>query len=114
MSEAQYAVVMTTAASVEEAQKITDSLLEKKLAACVQLINISSHYFWDNTICNSPEILLLIKCKASLYSQIEECIKSDHSYDVPEIICVPILNGAPPYLNWIDEVSISTDSARHI
>ena len=109
MSEARYAVVMTTAASVEEAQKITDSLLEKKLAACVQHVNISSHYFWDNAICNDREILLLIKCKASLYSQIEECIKANHSYEIPEIISVPILDGSLPYLNWVDSVSASAD-----
>jgi len=105
MSEDRYAVVMTTAGSEQEAKKITESLLEKRLAACIQQVNISSHYIWENKICNNSEILLLIKCKASLYSQIEKAIQADHSYEVPEIICVPVTDGFLPYLNWIDEVS---------
>jgi len=109
MGENRYAVVMTTAGSEQEAKKITESLLEKKLAACIQHIGISSHYSWENKICNDSEILLLIKCRASLYSQIEEAIKANHSYEVPEIICVPVTVGFLPYLNWIDEVSALTD-----
>jgi len=109
MSEGRYAVVMTTAGSEQEAKRITESLLEKRLAACIQLMSISSHYSWENEICNNTEILLLIKCRASLYSQIEDVIKANHSYEVPEIICVFITDGFLPYLNWIDEVSDTTN-----
>jgi len=107
MNEDCCAVVMTAAGSEQEAKRITESLLEKRLAACIQHVDISSHYCWENEICNNVEILLLIKCRASLYSEIEDAIRAEHSYEVPEIVCVPVTGGFPPYLNWIDEVSAS-------
>ena len=99
-----YAIVLTTCANDEEAKKIITELLNRKLAACIQTFSINSHYLWKGEVCNDDEIILLIKCNESNYSNIEACILSNHTYELPEIIVLPINNGLEKYLNWIDEV----------
>lgn len=104
--ESSYAVVITTASSSEEAEKIAMALLERKLAACIQVTEIKSYYFWENKVNADPEQLLLIKCKAADYAAIESCIGEVHSYDVPEIVQLPITAGSSSYLKWITEVTL--------
>ncbi len=99
-----YAVVITTFSSKEEAEKIVKTLLEEKLAACVQLTEIKSSYWWKGKIENSQEILCLIKTKENLFEKIESRIKELHSYSVPEIIMLRIEKGNEEYLKWIEEV----------
>lgn len=98
-----YCIISTAASSSAEADKITAALLEQRAAACVQQIKIESAYHWQGKIEHSPEILLLIKTKEDLYSEVEKLIKSNHSYQIPEIIRLPIEGGLPAYLNWIGE-----------
>lgn len=103
--ENKYAVVVTTFASDEDAKIVIDALLEKKLAACIQVFHVESFYFWDGDIANEPESILFIKCKDIDFHEIKECILSLHNYDTPEVIKLPITGGSDSYLNWIDEVT---------
>lgn len=100
-----YLVVITTCGSQDEAENLASQIIKSKLAACVQLSNITSYYIWDGEVNNDPEVKLLIKTRKALYDQLEAMIKNLHSYDVPEIIALPVLSGLKDYLDWIDEVT---------
>ena len=105
MGSESYSVVITTCATKEDAQTIASALLEQKLAACVQSLEITSAFFWEGSVNNESEQLLLIKAKTSLYSEIEKCIVQVHKYDIPEIVRLSIEEGLAAYLKWIEEVS---------
>jgi periplasmic divalent cation tolerance protein len=99
-----YCVVLTTASSIQEARKLAGFLLEKRLAACVNLIpSVESHYRWKDKREKASEVLLLIKTESRQYRQLEASLKSRHSYSVPEIIQIPIRKGYKSYLQWISE-----------
>ena len=100
-----YCVVITTCGSSEEGEKLASQLVESKLAACVQLSSIISYYTWEGKVNRDPECKLVIKTRKALYDQVENFIKEHHSYDVPEIIELPIQSGSKEYLTWIDEVT---------
>jgi periplasmic divalent cation tolerance protein len=100
-----YCVIITTCATEDDAKQLIQPLLSEKLAACIQMLPIRSHYTWKGKPAEEPEVQLLIKAKASLYDAIEDCIRRHHKYEVPEIIQVPISRGSASYLAWIDEVS---------
>jgi periplasmic divalent cation tolerance protein len=94
--------VVTTTASKDEAERIARTLLEKRLAACVQIIGpIESLYWWQGTINKSEEWMCLAKSKLGLLSQIEGTIKALHSYEVPEILALPVVAGSERYLQWL-------------
>ena len=94
--------MLTTAGSEQEAQRIADSLLEARLAACVQVLGpIASTYRWQGAVERATEWQCLAKTEARLYDQVEAAIRSAHSYDEPEIIALPILAASPGYLTWI-------------
>jgi len=95
--------MLTTCPDKEMAAKIANHLVEKRLAACVQLCPIESVYLWQGDICREDEITLVIKSKASLFDQVRTEIQAHHSYQVPEIIQVPITDGLTSYLRWIDD-----------
>jgi len=99
-------VVFMTAASREEAEKIASHLVENRLAACVQLVSdIQSIYWWEGKICNDKEVLLSAKTTEKLFPELVAAVKSLHSYQVPELVFVPIQDGLPAYLDWIHEVT---------
>lgn len=98
----KYCVVLTTLGNEKDARKTIDSVLTEKLAACVQAINIGSHYAWDGEICHDQEVLLLFKTSWKLYDALETKIKEIHPYDTPEIIAVDVEKGFKGYLDWID------------
>ena len=100
-----FCIIMTTCAEFAEAERIATGLVGQKLAACVQISNITSCYTWKGQTHNDPEYRLLIKAPSNLYNRIEQCIKDMHSYEVPEIIQIPIQAGFKEYLNWIAEVT---------
>ncbi len=100
-----YCVVITTCGNREEAEKLADLIIENQLAACVQLSSITSYYTWDGQMNKDSEIRILIKTRTQLYDELEKFIKENHSYDVPEIIEIPIQSGSKEYLSWIDEVT---------
>lgn len=100
-SNSNYGVVLVTAGSQEEAEAIATSLVKLQLAACVNLLPIQSIYTWQGELHKEQEWQLLIKTDLSKFPALEAKIRELHSYEVPEIIALPILVGSQPYLNWI-------------
>jgi len=95
-------LVLTTAGSKEEARKIARALVERRLAACVNVVpQIESVYRWEGKVEEAQEWLLVIKTTGSAYERVRDAIKELHSYQVPECICISIEDGSPDYLNWI-------------
>jgi len=104
MSEA--IIVLVTCGSEEEAVKISNALVEERLAACVNLISpVRSIYRWEEKIWDEKEWLLIIKTQRKRFQEIETRVKSLHSYSVPEIIALPIIAGSSSYLNWLVEMT---------
>lgn len=99
----QYGVIFVTAPTRQEADTIAQSLLSAQLAACVTLLPVHSIYAWQGTIHNDPEWQLLIKSRLDRFAELEAKIRQLHSYDVPEIIAIPIVAGSEPYLQWISQ-----------
>jgi periplasmic divalent cation tolerance protein len=101
-------LVMITAGSEEQAEQIAKTLLEERLIACANLIaGIRSLYRWKGQVCDDREILLFCKTRRELFSRLSGRVKSIHSYDVPEIIALPLLEGWQPYLEWVDQETTS-------
>ena len=96
-------IVQTTCPNKEEASNIAKSLIENKLAACIQMSEIESFYMWEDEFCNDKEILLNIKTKKENFKKIQSKIKELHSYDVPEIISIDIDKASKEYKNFIKE-----------
>ncbi|MDB9312765.1 divalent-cation tolerance protein CutA [Spirulina sp. CS-785/01] len=104
---ADYGVVLVTASSPEEARAISEVLLQEKLAACISTTAIQSLYVWEGAVQDDQEWQLMIKTDLSLFSEVEAKIKAVHSYDVPEIIALPIVQGSTLYLDWIGESTVN-------
>src|SRR5579859_4356332 len=95
---------MVTASSRRECRKIARRLIDEKLAACVNITQpVQSVYHWEGKIEQSKEFLLFIKTKRDLFPQIKTEIGLLHSYHTPEIICLPIIDGSPNYLQWVND-----------
>jgi periplasmic divalent cation tolerance protein len=95
-------IILTTAGSQEEADKIAHALVERRLAACVNIVpQIGSVYRWQGKVETAQEWLLLIKTKAELYERVRDVIQELHSYDLPECIMLEVIAGSQEYLNWI-------------
>ena len=99
----EYSMIISTFPDKESAKKTAKLLVEQRLAACVQIFPIESVYLWQNKICDENEILLLIKSRTDFFEKIATAIKENHSYEVPEIIQIPISDGLPTYLKWIGD-----------
>lgn len=99
-----YVVVFVTTKTSEEAKVIAQSVLEQRLAACVNIVpHIESMYWWENKITTATEALMIIKTTEHNVQQLMGHVKSMHSYTVPEIISLPISKGNPDYLQWIQD-----------
>jgi periplasmic divalent cation tolerance protein len=98
-----YCVILCTVGSRDEAERLAELLVTRKLAACVQVTAVSSTYSWDGALQKDSEHLLLIKTAARRYDEVEAAIREDHSYEVPEIVQIPVQRGLPAYLEWISE-----------
>jgi periplasmic divalent cation tolerance protein len=105
MDTNNYTIIMTTFENEDQANVVINDLLEKKLAACIQIQNIKSFYTWKGKIESGSELLVYIKTLKNLYLEIESLILKNHPYDTPEIIQVPIVDGYIGYLKWIDDVT---------
>lgn len=99
----QYYSIYITTKDEEEARKIGKTLVEEKLAACVNIHPIKSIYRWGGGIEEEEETALLVKTKAELADEVIERVKELHSYEVPCIVSLPIEKGNPAYLEWIKE-----------
>ncbi len=95
-------VVLSTCASPEEAEKVARALVEKKLAACVNILPaVRSIYRWKGAIEDDQETLLLIKSSRALFGELRAEIQKLHSYEIPEAIAIPIVDGLERYLEWM-------------
>lgn len=99
----RYGVVMVTTSSRAEAEAIAQNLVESKLAACVSFMPINSIYTWQGQLHKEEEWQLLIKTDLAKFEILEAKIREIHSYEVPEIIALPLVAGSAPYLAWISE-----------
>ena len=96
--------VLTTVGSEEEAEQISSALIERRLAACVQIVGpISSRYRWQGEVETAREWICVAKTRATRYADIETAIRELHSYDEPEIVATPIVAGSKGYLDWIGQ-----------
>jgi periplasmic divalent cation tolerance protein len=97
-----YILIYITASSAGEAEKIARALVEQRLAACTNIVpDIRSVFWWNQTVETEQEVLLMCKSTAALFPAIIKAVKALHSYEVPEIIGMPIILGAEDYLSWI-------------
>ena len=96
-------VVLSTASSVEEAEKIARGLVDSRLAACVNVVpGMRSFYRWKGSIENTGEWLLVIKSSRGRFDALRTALEKLHSYEVPEVIALSVIDGAQNYLNWMD------------
>ena len=97
-------VVLVTSGKREEAEQLANRLVELRLAACVSIIpNVASFYWWEGKVTRDDEFLLIIKTSRPRFEAVRKEVQRLHSYIVPEIIALPIVEGSEEYLNWIDE-----------
>ena len=100
----KYLMIMTTCPDLESAERIAGELVGKQLAACVQIVpGVKSVFRWQGEVDSAAEYLVLIKTTAAQYTAVENSINSLHSYELPEIIAVPVADGLHDYLSWIDD-----------
>ena len=99
-----YLIVFMTASNREEAEKIVRVLLEEKLIACANIIEpVSSFFWWQGKIENEKEVLAIMKSNETLFEKLQKQVTELHSYDVPEILALPIVAGSQSYLNWMKD-----------
>jgi len=99
-------IVYITAPNEDEAAKIARGLVEQHLAGCVNIVkDIRSIYSWQGKIEDEKEVLMIAKTRAELFGALKAAIKKLHSYSVPEIIAMPIIDGSADYLDWLKEVT---------
>ncbi|MCL1057395.1 divalent-cation tolerance protein CutA [Shewanella sp. Choline-02u-19] len=102
----EFLLVMTTSPDEALAKSLAHTLVQGKLAACVQISSLmTSVYEWQGEICEEKEFCLQIKCLAKHYAAIETAVLELHPYDVPELIAVPVTQGLPAYFDWIKETT---------
>ena len=102
MEEPAYIVLFITTPTTEEAQRISRALLEQRKVACVNIVpRVSSLFWWQGKIDSARESLLIVKTTASQLNELVTLVKEIHSYDVPEIVAMPIVGGNQEYLEWI-------------
>ncbi|MGB9779025.1 MAG: divalent-cation tolerance protein CutA [Candidatus Bathyarchaeia archaeon] len=99
----EYAIVLVTTANREEAEKISKALLNERLIVCANIIGpISSLFWWREKIESAEEYVLLMKTRFDMFEKLVEKVKVIHTYEVPEIIAIPIIQGFKPYLEWLN------------
>lgn len=96
-------IIYCTVPDKNEAKEIAKTLVQKKLAACVSIVDkLNSVFSWDGKICEETEFLLMIKTSRELFGRIKPLIEEMHMYNIPEIIAIPIIAGSEDYINWIE------------
>jgi periplasmic divalent cation tolerance protein len=110
--DAQYVVALITAPSREVGESIASALVQRKLAACVNIVApIRSIYTWEGKLCHDEEVLLVAKTTREVFQgEFMPAVKSLHPYDVPEIIALPIVGGSSDYLEWVEGATKAVDS----
>ena len=107
-----YVVVFITTATAEEAQRIANILVSSRKAACVNIVpQVHSRFWWQGKIDSADEALLVVKTKAARLDELIGLVKENHSYEIPEIVALPIVGGNPDYLQWLDD---ETEKKIHV
>lgn len=109
MKSKNFGIVLVTASSEEEAHQIASKLIESQLAACVTFCAITSVYRWENKLHCDDEWQLTIKTDLTKFDLLTATVKEIHSYEVPEIIAIPIVKGADSYLQWMEQELTNDD-----
>ena len=105
-----FIVVYVTVGSSDEGERLARALVEERLAACVNRVRpVQSIYRWQDRVEQSEEELLIIKTKRELFDRLKKRVQELHSYSVPEIIALPILEGSEGYLKWLEEQLLGID-----
>lgn len=105
-----YQIVLSTCPDAATARTIATALVEKGLAACVNIVpGIESVYRWQGRLEQGSELLLIIKTKVECYTELEQTLVALHPYELPEVIAVPLSTGLPAYLEWIDTSLTQTE-----
>jgi len=101
--ERRYIAVFVMTANREEAEKVARRLLDEKLIACANIVGpVSSFFWWAGKVERTEEYLLLAKTRSDLFENLSDEVKALHSYEVPEIIALPIVNGSKAYMEWLE------------
>lgn len=104
----QFILILITASSIDEGEKIAQSLVFNHLAACVNIVpSVTSIFFWEGKTDKATEVLLMVKSKQALLDIIIKHVKNIHTYTVPEIIALPLIGGSEDYLKWVEENTTS-------
>ena len=103
--ETKYRLVLVTCATLEEARKIARGVVEKRLAACVNIVThaVESFYTWEGNLENTSEYLLIMKTSDERLAELQKEVLSLHSYDTPEFVVLPMAGGSEEYLRWVGE-----------
>ena len=97
-----FQIILCTCADPDQAKKIAHELVERQLAACVNILpGIHSIYRWQGNVESAEEVLLLIKTRAALSAEVQSTIAAFHSYEIPEFLALPIAGGSEAYLAWL-------------
>lgn len=102
-----WCVVTTTCANRAEAQRLASSIVSNRFGACAQIDDVVSYYWWEGALHHETEWRVTVKTKVSLFAVLKKHICAEHSYSVPEIVALPVIDGSEEYLGWIDEVTKS-------
>src|SRR4030067_2820569 len=106
MVSTEYCIILITAGSAEEGERIAGSLVDNHLAACVNVVpSVKSVFFWEGKTDQQSEVLLIAKSRKALLDQIIDHVKKIHSYSVPEVIAIPVIGGSEDYLRWVEETT---------
>ena len=108
-SSEEFCLVLTTCPNQREADVHAKAIVEKRLGACVQSSAINSHYMWAGEVQSETEVLLLIKTTCARYEALERYLVAAHSYDVPQIIRIPVAGGLNAYLDWVRQTTAGDD-----
>ena len=112
MEDRAHIVVFITTATAEEAQRIANILVSSRKAACVNIVpQVHSRFWWQGKIDSADEALLVVKTKAARLDELIGLVKENHSYEIPEIVALPIVGGNPDYLQWLDD---ETEKKIHV
>ena len=102
-------VILSTCGDRDDAERLARALVDARVAACVNVVpGVRSFYRWKGAVEDSAECLLVIKSSRPLFGELRALLEKAHPYDVPEIVALPIVDGAPGYLGWLDE-SLGTE-----
>ena len=108
-------IVVLVTCPAAHSNMLASTLVEERLCACVNIVpSITSVYIWEKKLSREPEELLIVKTNLSQWEALKARIRELHSYTLPEIICLPILNGYKPYLDWINATVGSNDAGEQV